>query len=173
MVSCGISTSFPVLFPTERKVAHALLTRPPLEHLKASFLMSPLDLHVLSTPPAFVLSQDQTLSFNPVYPFPVFQPAKLNSFGITVSFCVIFSVSFSRFSAYPAVPRVSQLCYLIKNQEESQHPIFDFSDFFASFSFSRTLLKNHCSFVRIHPIYLHHLALVHSFSIHRMGFLPY
>ena len=27
--------------------------------------MSPLDLHVLSTPPAFVLSQDQTLMFNP------------------------------------------------------------------------------------------------------------
>ena len=26
---------------------------------------SPLDLHVLSTPPAFVLSQDQTLMFNP------------------------------------------------------------------------------------------------------------
>ena len=32
-----------------------LLTRPPLSP-KASF-----DLHVLSTPPAFVLSQDQTL----------------------------------------------------------------------------------------------------------------
>ena len=29
--------------------------------------MSPLDLHVLGTPPAFVLSQDQTLMFNP-YP---------------------------------------------------------------------------------------------------------
>ena len=72
MVSCGISTSFPVLFPTERKVAHALLTRPPLEdHPKA---ISPLDLHVLSTPPAFVLSQDQTLAFNPVYFLPVSRP---------------------------------------------------------------------------------------------------
>ena len=28
-------------------------------------IISPLDLHVLSTPPAFVLSQDQTLMFNP------------------------------------------------------------------------------------------------------------
>ena len=28
--SCGISTSFPVLSPSERQVAHALLTRPPL-----------------------------------------------------------------------------------------------------------------------------------------------
>ena len=34
---------------------------------EASFQMSSLDLHVLSTPPAFVLSQDQTLMFNP-YP---------------------------------------------------------------------------------------------------------
>ena len=36
-----------------------LLTRPPLG-FKASF-KTPLDLHVLGTPPAFVLSQDQTL----------------------------------------------------------------------------------------------------------------
>ena len=42
------------------QIAHALLTRPPLKHLGASSLMSPLDLHVLGTPPAFVLSQDQT-----------------------------------------------------------------------------------------------------------------
>ena len=34
-----------------------LLTRSPLTHPK----MNALDLHVLSTPPAFVLSQDQTL----------------------------------------------------------------------------------------------------------------
>ena len=41
-----------------------LLTRPPLTFLR--FLrrfreLGPFDLHVLSTPPAFVLSQDQTL----------------------------------------------------------------------------------------------------------------
>ena len=51
-----------------RQVAHALLTRPPLSHItrhpegirdQASF-----DLHVLSTPPAFILSQDQTLMLN-------------------------------------------------------------------------------------------------------------
>jgi len=28
---------------------------------KQAFRISPLDLHVLSTPPAFILSQDQTL----------------------------------------------------------------------------------------------------------------
>ena len=67
---CGISSRFQLLSPCIRQVTHALLTRPPLSHLKwinsqqagsifgrgASF-----DLHVLSTPPAFILSQDQTL----------------------------------------------------------------------------------------------------------------
>ena len=64
MVSCGISTPFGVLFPSKGEVAHALLTRPPLKQPEASFQLSPLDLHVLGTPPAFVLSQDQTLKFD-------------------------------------------------------------------------------------------------------------
>ena len=42
------------------QVGHALLTRSPLSPPgKARWI--PFDLHVLSTPPAFVLSQDQTL----------------------------------------------------------------------------------------------------------------
>ena len=42
------------------QVGHALLTRSPLSPpSKARWI--PFDLHVLSTPPAFVLSQDQTL----------------------------------------------------------------------------------------------------------------
>ena len=56
-----------------------LLTRLPLDLKEASFLLLSFDLHVLSTPPAFVLSQDQTLheiwkadigsrfSFGPIY----------------------------------------------------------------------------------------------------------
>lgn len=40
-----------------RQVTHVLLTRPPL-----GTKSPPLDLHVLGTPPAFVLSQDQTLN---------------------------------------------------------------------------------------------------------------
>ena len=56
---CGISSRFQLLSPSERQVAHVLLTRPPLI-LRASS-QSPLDLHVLGVPPAFVLSQDQTL----------------------------------------------------------------------------------------------------------------
>ena len=43
-----------------RQVAHVLLTRPPLASLPKE--IHSLDLHVLGTPPAFVLSQDQTLT---------------------------------------------------------------------------------------------------------------
>ena len=64
-ILCGISTCFQVLSPCEGQLAHALLTRPPLSfHIfipKESVVKFSLDLHVLGTPPAFVLSQDQTL----------------------------------------------------------------------------------------------------------------
>ena len=46
-----------------RQVAHVLLTRPPLNPFPKE--LHSLDLHVLGTPPAFVLSQDQTLELNP------------------------------------------------------------------------------------------------------------
>src|SRR5919108_563567 len=61
MMLCGISTSFPVLFPTRRQITHALLTRSPLYLGLPPFA---LDLHVLGTPPALILSQDQTLQLN-------------------------------------------------------------------------------------------------------------
>ena len=57
----GISSRFQLLSPSEGQVVYALLTRLPLDSLKASFQFLSFDLHVLSTPPAFVLSQDQTL----------------------------------------------------------------------------------------------------------------
>ena len=56
---CGISSDFSLLSPCMRQVTHALLTRPPLASGASS--LRPFDLHVLSTPPAFILSQDQTL----------------------------------------------------------------------------------------------------------------
>ena len=59
MTLCGISSRFQLLSPTERQVSHALLTRSPLS--KKPKFFTPFDLHVLGTPPAFVLSQDQTL----------------------------------------------------------------------------------------------------------------
>ena len=55
----GISSPFGGLSPTPGHIIHALLTRLPLSiGPKANFSF---DLHVLSMPPAFVLSQDQTL----------------------------------------------------------------------------------------------------------------
>ena len=62
--------------------------------------MSPLDLHVLGTPPAFVLSQDQTLAFNPLYLSGV-STSKMQTHSELLSLCLRYScsVSFSRFSA--------------------------------------------------------------------------
>ena len=57
-VTFGIRPSFPGLSQSQGQVTHVLLTRSPLIHPQGA---SPFDLHVLSTPPAFVLSQDQTL----------------------------------------------------------------------------------------------------------------
>ena len=54
-----------MLSPCIWQVTHALLTRPPLGYAvlwpKSPLCITPFDLHVLSTPPAFILSQDQTL----------------------------------------------------------------------------------------------------------------
>ena len=72
-----------------RQVTHVLLTRPPLIHFPKE--TSSLDLHVLGTPPAFVLSQDQTLNkkFNLLTHKTYFNKriAGLNVFYI---FCSIF-----------------------------------------------------------------------------------
>ena len=59
MVLSGIRPSFPSLSRSAGQITHVLLTRSPLEHPASRAF--PFDLHVLSTPPAFVLSQDQTL----------------------------------------------------------------------------------------------------------------
>ena len=103
VVSCGISTCFQVLSPCVGQIAHALLTRPPLKHLGASSSMSPLDLHVLGTPPAFVLSQDQTLMFNPTPSTGANRStAFLTRSESDCSFCSSFSISFSRIAPVPA-----------------------------------------------------------------------
>ena len=60
---CGISSDFSLLFPFCRQVAYVLLTSPPLTSLISKTNQSrPFDLHVLCAPPAFILSQDQTLN---------------------------------------------------------------------------------------------------------------
>ena len=74
---CGISHPFGQLFPTIGYVTHALLSRLPLRP-KSAF-----DLHVLGTPPAFALSQDQTLhhdfEFVPFRDCVLLQPQKESS----------------------------------------------------------------------------------------------
>ena len=57
----NISTSFPMFCSCTGQVAHVLRTRTPLVWSCVATRPLPFDLHVLSLPPAFILSQDQTL----------------------------------------------------------------------------------------------------------------
>ena len=59
VMSSGITRPFGRLSQGSGHVSDSLLTRPPLDRIAAA----PYDLHVLATPPAFRLSQDQTLQF--------------------------------------------------------------------------------------------------------------
>ena len=61
-------SQFPGAIPQKGARSHALLTRPPLGPKPS------LDLHVLSLPPAFVLSQDQTLKLKRPKAFLTFEP---------------------------------------------------------------------------------------------------
>ena len=101
-----------------RQVAHVLLTRPPLNPFPKE--LHSLDLHVLGTPPAFVLSQDQTLAFdsvlNPevlpsgsklIYELTVFVLMRLVKIASRV--CLLYSVSFSRICAVQALSRDSSV----------------------------------------------------------------
>ena len=63
-ITYGIRPPFGGLSPASGQVAHVLLTRSPLDLAKQALLRISFDLHVLSTPPAFVLSQNQTLRRN-------------------------------------------------------------------------------------------------------------
>ncbi len=58
MVLCGISCPFGQLSPARGEITHVLLTRAPLYSSRRTFAY---DLHVLSPPLTFALSQDQTL----------------------------------------------------------------------------------------------------------------
>ena len=61
LTTCGINSPFGELSPTSRQIAHVLRTLTPLNIHCIATINIPFDLHVLSTPPAFVLSQNQTL----------------------------------------------------------------------------------------------------------------
>jgi hypothetical protein len=58
----GINPGFPGLSRSSGQVTHVILTRSPLRHTQwLPTRYASLDLHALGAPPAFVLSQDQTL----------------------------------------------------------------------------------------------------------------
>jgi hypothetical protein len=63
MATCGINSTFAELFRAFGQVAHVLRTLAPLISIYISIDKFPFDLHVLSTPPPFVLSQNQTLHY--------------------------------------------------------------------------------------------------------------
>ena len=67
----GISRRFHRLYPGHGHVAHALRTLSPVAAISIATHALPLDLHVLSLPLAFILSQDQTLLC--IYTFIKFQ----------------------------------------------------------------------------------------------------
>ena len=117
-----------------RQVAHVLLTRPPLASLPKE--IHSLDLHVLGTPPAFVLSQDQTLSFNPLFLNRV-SSTKFHSFGITVLFalllfCIVFKVRTSLASGFDAA-RATSFAILSQFQPCVNPFFFCFWAFFKTF----------------------------------------
>ena len=67
----GINPGFPGLSRSSGQVTHVLLTRSPLRHTGGLPLQyASLDLHALGTPPAFILSQDQTLQRTSSVPRP-------------------------------------------------------------------------------------------------------
>ncbi len=116
----GISTPFGMLSPSEGQVAYALLTRSPLGILPKH--NSPFDLHVLSTPPAFVLSQDQTLhkSFmeKPIWLFLLFRNYMTWSVSVsenvTRTFIWFVVIQFSRFQPSQRVPDALSLPRSVK-----------------------------------------------------------
>jgi hypothetical protein len=103
-VLSGISPGFPELSRSYGQVTHVLLTRPPLGSRRASPPQAPLDLHVLGTPPAFVLSQDQTLHQN-IYAHPKLKGALS---------CSVFKVQSKRdfFNITPGIFFVNTKIYI-------------------------------------------------------------
>ena len=90
----GFSTRFQALSRAHGQVTYVLLTRSPLTSGKASFPFGPFDLHVLGMPPAFILSQDQTLHLLILLRFRVFFPFCVSF--IPYSSELTFPVQFSK-----------------------------------------------------------------------------
>ena len=112
--------------------------------------MSPLDLHVLGTPPAFVLSQDQTLSFNPFIRIPSSRlgrsALRINCrFFLASSLCIVFKVR---------RPLSQGACISYQISPALSIPFLKFSgDFFAFFCASNDIFV-YKFIVRLYVLYL-------------------
>ena len=131
-----------------------LLTRPPLR-LKASF-QSPLDLHVLSVPPAFILSQDQTLNLirslllgleltGILLPFPL---SCFHSIKFFLLRC--YTVRFSKFYTFALFARSAQLSYHIVSSLSSAFFNF-FQTFLMWFVWREQMIYYHIRFLLSTP----------------------
>ena len=97
-----------------------LLTRLPLDLKEASFLLLSFDLHVLSTPPAFVLSQDQTLHDRSFVWLDYFLPCSNSLLGIATShiglirslYCSVFKEP-SLFKRLDYLTTFAEVCQMI------------------------------------------------------------
>ena len=149
---CGITRRFHRLSRSYGQVTHALLARPPLSILnfipKNSVQNFSFDLHVLGTPPAFVLSQDQTLVQFVIYSILSFNSIAyiLCSSSLTCFVCLMFF--FRIFVCKKLIVIVSQQLSL-KNYCKNSHSVhFSMCIYLsASFADSYISLPHHSPFV--------------------------
>ena len=117
--SMSVYPQFPVAIQLQGARSYVFLTRPPLCSFPPKLQTAPLDLHVLGTPPAFTLSQDQTLQailfrFNPSFVssfsggcYSYFNDRALPSVYIfTTSYSLCQSFSFPQFLLAPSRARL-------------------------------------------------------------------
>ena len=117
----GISRRFHRLSPWNGQVAHALRTLAPVAINTSPNLrvMLPLDLHVLSLPLAFILSQDQTLHciisyVSSLIPTLIISSKRNQRFSINCIFSVLASCTVISLFNELALP----------NSEPFQYPVF-------------------------------------------------
>ena len=125
----GFSRRFHLLSQAHGQVPYVLLTRSPLSLFeKQAFLKTSFDLHVLGMPPAFILSQDQTLHLiwlkTLLTLWFLFFLVRFISFEIDVSCLVFKDRNVFRFL------RLVQRSYIIPNILPPVNAFFIFFSFF-------------------------------------------
>ena len=113
--------------------------------------MSPLDLHVLGTPPAFVLSQDQTLSFNPFIRIPS------SRLGRSLSeLTVVLSCVFSLYRFQGSAPLARSL-YILSNHPRFVKPFLPFFRDFLNIPHCSNVYNYSFVFIRPFPALCPHI----------------